>query len=179
MAGRLRIFRPPILLPPASQRLSALTLPFASAPVAVFSPFTSGRRVLGFTKGTCSKAGCQPEIVGSGPWMETFLLTDALPAFIDTEAPMRHRTLVTAIPFMLLGPGAAYAQTSAATPPTTTPGAPGVVAPQPGSTGAPAAATGTPTGRPADTITNNSAAGGNAGQPSRAIPQGGGGGGSK
>ena len=92
---------------------------------------------------------------------------------------MRHRTLVTAIPFMLLVSGAAYAQAPAATPPTTAPGTSGVVAPQPGSTGAPAAAAGTPTGRPADTITNNSAAGGNAGQPSRAVPQGGGGGGSK
>lgn len=110
---------------------------------------------------------------------ETFLLTGALSPFIDTEPPMRHRTLLTAIPFMLLVSGAAYAQAPAATPPSTMPGTPGVVAPQPGSTGAPAAATGTPTGRPADTITNNSAAGGNAGQPSRAVPQGGGGGGSK
>ncbi|MGZ7869860.1 hypothetical protein ACXR8U_29915 [Methylobacterium radiotolerans] len=36
-----------------------------------------------------------------------------------------------------------------------------------------------PTGRPADTISNNSAAAGNANQPSRVAPQGGGGGGSR
>lgn len=107
----------------------------------------------------------------------TILLTRALPSFIDTEPQMRHRTIVTAIPFVLLLSGTALAQAPAAPPTATAPGAPGVAAPQPGSTGAPATVTGTPTGRPADTITNNSAAGGNAGQPSRAVPQGGGGGG--
>lgn len=69
--------------------------------------------------------------------------------------------------------GAALAQTTPAAPgahPSTGP----VVAPQSGSTGAPNAATISPNGNPADTISTNSAAGGNAGQPSRAIPQGGG-----
>ena len=107
---------------------------------------------------------------------ETFPLTCALPTFFDMEASMRHRTLVTAVPFVLLLSTAAYAQAPAAAPPSSTSGASGVAAPQPGSTGAPATATGTPTGQPADTITNNSAAGGNAGQPERPLPQGGSGG---
>jgi len=106
----------------------------------------------------------------------TIPLTYALPAFFDTEASMRQRTLVTAIPFMLLFAGTAFAQAPAAAPPSTAPGTPGVAAPQPGSTGAPGTVTGTPTGQPADTVTNNSAAGGNAGQPERPLPQGGGGG---
>ena len=109
---------------------------------------------------------------------EPFLLTHALPKIIETEAQMRHRTLVTAIPFMLLFAGTALAQ-APATPPATSSGSPGVAAPQPGSTGAPATVTGTPTGQPADTVTSNSAAGGNAGQPERPVPQGGGGGGNK
>lgn len=93
---------------------------------------------------------------------------------------MRHRFIRAAIPALLLASSAAYAQAPApAGPATTPPGGSGVVAPQPGSTGAPGTVTGTPTGRPADTITNNSSAGGNADQPSRAVPQGGGGGGSK
>lgn len=75
---------------------------------------------------------------------------------------------------VLLGlSGAALAQATPAAPgahPSTGP----VVAPQSGSTGAPNAATISPNGNPADTISTNSAAGGNAGQPSRAIPQGGG-----
>ncbi|QGY06237.1 hypothetical protein MMSR116_18120 [Methylobacterium mesophilicum SR1.6/6] len=87
---------------------------------------------------------------------------------------MRHRTLVTALPFLLLFSGAAFAQAPTAAPPSATaPGSPGVVAPQPGSTGAPATVTGTPTGQPADTVTNNSSAGGNAAQPERPVPQGG------
>ena len=93
---------------------------------------------------------------------------------------MRYGFLA-AIPATLMLTGAACAQAPAATPPGAAPPSSGVVAPQPGSTGAPGAATVNPTGRPGDTITNNSAAGGNAGQPSRAAPQGGGGsgGGSK
>ncbi|MGC5777612.1 hypothetical protein [Methylobacterium sp. NFXW15] len=67
--------------------------------------------------------------------------------------------------------GAALAQTSPAQPPASS--AP-VVAPQSGSTGSPNAATISPNGNPADTVTTNSSAGGNAGQPSRAVPQGGG-----
>lgn len=47
------------------------------------------------------------------------------------------------------------------------PGAPGVVTRQPGSTGEEGAATYSPTGRPEDGIANDSAAAGNAGQPSR------------
>lgn len=56
------------------------------------------------------------------------------------------------------------------------PGAPGVVTRQTGSTGAEGVGNYTPTGQPADVISNDSAAAGNAGQPSRAAPQGGGGG---
>lgn len=56
------------------------------------------------------------------------------------------------------------------------PGAPGVVTRQTGSTGAPGAINVSPTGQPADVISNDSAAAGNAGQPSRVAPQGGGGG---
>jgi hypothetical protein len=59
------------------------------------------------------------------------------------------------------------------------PGAPGVVSQQSDATGNDAAVTYSPTGRPADTISNNSAAAGNANQPSRVAPQGGAGGGSK
>lgn len=47
------------------------------------------------------------------------------------------------------------------------PGAPGVVTRQGGATGAEDAATYSPTGRAADGISTDSAAGGNAGQPSR------------
>ncbi|MEE7450290.1 hypothetical protein MRF4_22205 [Methylobacterium radiotolerans] len=59
------------------------------------------------------------------------------------------------------------------------PGAPGVVSQQSDATGNEAAVTYSPTGRPADTISNNSAAAGNANQPSRVAPQGGGGGGNR
>ncbi|MCJ2015395.1 hypothetical protein [Methylobacterium sp. J-076] len=56
------------------------------------------------------------------------------------------------------------------------PGSPGVVTPLDGATGGDQAITYSPTGRPADSISNDSAAAGNAGQPSRVAPQGGGGG---
>lgn len=56
-------------------------------------------------------------------------------------------------------------------------GAPGVVTPMNNATGEAGAITYTPSGRAADTISNDSAAAGNAGQPSRAAPQGGAGGG--
>lgn len=66
----------------------------------------------------------------------------------------------------------AIAQAVVETPTSTTvivpPGAPGVVTRQSGSTGAPEAGTYTPTGRAADGIAPDSAAAGNAGQPSRA-----------
>jgi hypothetical protein len=52
---------------------------------------------------------------------------------------------------------------------------PGVVSQQPNSTGNDPAVTVSPTGRPADTISTDSAAAGNAGQPSRVAPQGSGG----
>ena len=52
----------------------------------------------------------------------------------------------------------------------------GVLTPQRGSTGEPGAYNYSPTGQPADVISNDSAAAGNAGQPSRVAPQGGGGG---
>jgi hypothetical protein len=58
-------------------------------------------------------------------------------------------------------------------------GAPGVVSQQAGTTGNDPAVSYSPTGRPADTISNDSAAAGNAAQPSRVAPQGGGGGGNK
>ncbi|MCJ2096940.1 hypothetical protein MKK67_31170 [Methylobacterium sp. J-072] len=56
------------------------------------------------------------------------------------------------------------------------PGAPGVVTSQSNATGAEGAITYSPTGQPADSIANDSAAAGNANQPSRVAPQGGGGG---
>jgi len=55
-------------------------------------------------------------------------------------------------------------------------GAPGVETPLNNATGGDPAVTYTPPGRPAASISNDSAAAGNAGQPSRAAPQGGGGG---
>lgn len=74
-------------------------------------------------------------------------------------------TLVTALAVPAL------AQAVIETPRDTTvvvpPGAPGVVTKQSGSTGAPGAGTYSPTGRAADGISPDSAAGGNAGQPSR------------
>ncbi|MCJ2084651.1 hypothetical protein MKK88_01390 [Methylobacterium sp. E-005] len=66
------------------------------------------------------------------------------------------------------------------TPTTTTvivpPGAPGVVTRQPGSTGEEGASSYSPTGRAADSISNDSAAAGNEGQPSRVGSTGSGGG---
>jgi hypothetical protein len=59
------------------------------------------------------------------------------------------------------------------------PVAPGVVSQQTDTTGNDPAVTYSPTGRPADTVSNDSAAAGNANQPSRVAPQGGGGGGGK
>jgi hypothetical protein len=98
---------------------------------------------------------------------------------INIEVSMRHRLLLTAIPAAMFFTGAALAQAPTGSPSGTAPGSAGVVAPQPGSTGAPGTVNANPTGQPADTITNNSSAGGNANQPERAVPQGGGGGGSK
>ena len=91
---------------------------------------------------------------------------------------MRHRVLAAAAVFSLLA-GGASAQAPAATPATpSAPGAPGVVAPQNSTTGSNGAVTASPTGQPADTISNSSSSAGNANQRERAVPQGGGGGGS-
>ncbi|MCJ2032824.1 hypothetical protein [Methylobacterium sp. J-068] len=59
------------------------------------------------------------------------------------------------------------------------PGAPGVVTRQPGSSGEEGAMTYSPTGRAADGISNDSAAAGNEGQPSRIGSTGSGGGGGR
>ncbi|WP_342162488.1 hypothetical protein [Methylobacterium sp. SD21] len=85
---------------------------------------------------------------------------------------MLVRSIVASTTIVLGLTGAALAQT-AATPPTAPQSSAPVVTPQSGSTGAPNAAT-ISNGNPADTVTTNSSAGGNAGQPSRAVPQGGG-----
>ncbi|KAA0122129.1 hypothetical protein CIW48_19185 [Methylobacterium sp. P1-11] len=91
---------------------------------------------------------------------------------------MRHRVLAAATVFTLLA-GGASAQAPAATPVApSAPGASGVVAPQNSTTGSNGAVTASPTGQPADTISNSSSSAGNANQPERAVPQGGGGGGS-
>ena len=82
---------------------------------------------------------------------------------------MTRTILAAAFVAVLASP--ALAQAVVETPTSTTvivpPGAPGVVTRQPGSTGAPGAGTYSPTGRAADGIAPDSAAGGNAGQPSR------------
>lgn len=78
---------------------------------------------------------------------------------------------IAAVTFFACLASPALAQAVIETPTSTTvvvpPGAPGVVTRQSGSTGAPGAATYSPTGRAADEINNDSAAAGNAGQPSR------------
>lgn len=93
---------------------------------------------------------------------------------------MRFRPLVFSAPLALILAGTAFAQ-SPAVPGTVEPGragAPGVLTRQPGAVGSEGAVTYSPTGQPADTISNDSAAADNANQPSRVAPQGGGGGGS-
>ena len=84
---------------------------------------------------------------------------------------MRYRVLAAAAPIVALLAGTVLAQAQ-----TATPGSTGVTAPQSGSTGAPGAVNSSPTGQPADTRSNSSSAGSNAGQPERPAPQGGGGG---
>lgn len=98
---------------------------------------------------------------------------------------MRFRPLVFSAPLALILAGTAFAQSPAVVTPAVpgtaepgTAGAPGVLTRQPGAVGSEGAATYSPTGQPADTISNDSAAAGNANQPSRVAPQGGGGGGS-
>ncbi|MCJ2069433.1 hypothetical protein MKK75_11625 [Methylobacterium sp. J-030] len=79
--------------------------------------------------------------------------------------------IILAATFVATLASPALAQAVIETPTGTTvvvpPGAPGVVTRQPGATGDEGAATYSPTGRAADGITNDSAAAGNAGQPSR------------
>ncbi|SDO44985.1 hypothetical protein SAMN05216360_12323 [Methylobacterium phyllostachyos] len=91
---------------------------------------------------------------------------------------MTKITLATALVTALATP--AFAQAVIETPTSTTvivpPGAPGVVTRQPGSTGAEAAGTYSPTGRAADGVATDSAAAGNEGQPSRLGSTGSGGG---
>ena len=84
---------------------------------------------------------------------------------------VRHLALSGSV--LLALSGTALAQTAQPVPAPRGATAP-VVTPQSGSTGAPNAATISPNGNPADTISTDSSAGGNAGQPSRAVPQGGG-----
>lgn len=86
------------------------------------------------------------------------------------------RSVLFALPLAVAFAGAALAQPAVAPAPgAPAPGAPGVAAPMTNSTGSPAAGSYSPTGRPADSISNDSSAAGNAGQPSRVAPQGGGG----
>lgn len=86
------------------------------------------------------------------------------------------RSVLFALPLAMAFAGAAVAQTTVAPAPgASAPGAPGVAAPTTNATGSPAASSYSPTGRPADSISNDSSAAGNAGQPSRVAPQGGGG----
>ncbi len=86
------------------------------------------------------------------------------------------RSVLFALPLAMAFAGAAVAQSTVAPAPgAPAPGAPGVAAPTTNATGSPAAGSYSPTGRPADAISNDSSAAGNAGQPSRVAPQGGGG----
>ena len=85
---------------------------------------------------------------------------------------MSLRSLTLAGSFVLALSGAALSQTpSAGTPPASAPGG-AVTTPQSNSTGAAGATTVSPNGNPADSKSTDSAAGSNAGQPSRAAPQG-------
>ena len=96
---------------------------------------------------------------------------------------MRFRSLAYPASLVLILTGTAFAQSPAVVTPgapgttgSAVVGAPGVLSRQPGAVGSEDAVSYSPTGQPADTISNNSAAAGNANQPSRVAPQGGGGG---
>lgn len=89
---------------------------------------------------------------------------------------MTRTLLASFLALAAVAPASAQVETRPVAP---APGAPGVVSQQNDATGNDAAVTYSPTGRPADTISNNSAAAGNANQPSRVAPQGGGGGGNR
>lgn len=94
---------------------------------------------------------------------------DFLPNLRNKASNMIRNILATTFLVAIASP--AFAQAAIETPTSTTvvvpPGAPGVVTRQSGSTGAEGAATYSPTGRAADGIATDSAAAGNAGQPSR------------
>ena len=86
-------------------------------------------------------------------------------------------TITAAMAFAIATPAFAQVLESPTTTTVVVPrGAPGVATPLNNTTGGDAAVSYSPTGRPADSISNDSAAAGNAGQPSRVAPQGGGGG---
>ncbi|MCJ2137399.1 hypothetical protein MKK69_25710 [Methylobacterium sp. J-026] len=90
---------------------------------------------------------------------------------------MTRTLLATVLAFAVIAPATAQViETPNSTTVVVPSGAPGVVSTQSNATGADPAITYSPTGQPADTISNDSAAGGNANQPSRVAPQGGGGG---
>lgn len=92
-----------------------------------------------------------------------------LPSLIVRRIHMTRTILAATFVAALATP--ALAQAVIESPTSTTvvvpPGSPGVVTRQPGSTGAPGAGTYSPTGRAADSISPDSAAAGNEGQPSR------------
>lgn len=96
---------------------------------------------------------------------------------------MRFRPFAIASALVLIAAGTAQAQSPGVVAPgvpgtsgTVAPGAPGVLTRQSGAVGAEGAVTYSPTGQPADAISNESAAAGNANQPERVAPQGGAGG---
>ncbi|MCJ2059166.1 hypothetical protein MKL09_21810 [Methylobacterium sp. J-048] len=90
---------------------------------------------------------------------------------------MTKTILAATVATLLAGPAFAQViETPTSTAVIVPPGAPGVVTRQSNSTGDGGAITYSPTGQPADSISNDSAAAGNANQPSRVAPQGGGGG---
>lgn len=82
------------------------------------------------------------------------------------------RSMILGLASVLAFAGAATAQTSATPATPVAPGVTGTVAPSPGNTGSNPNVTIAPGGTGASTIQTDSAAGGNAGQPSRAVPQG-------
>ncbi|WP_082558007.1 MULTISPECIES: hypothetical protein [unclassified Methylobacterium] len=91
---------------------------------------------------------------------------------------MTSLTLVVAIAAMIVTPAVAQViETPTSTTVVVPPSAPGVITRQPGSTGEEGAASYSPTGRAADGIAVDSAAAGNAEQPSRVGTTGSGGGG--
>jgi len=93
---------------------------------------------------------------------------------------MTRTLLATVLAFAVIAPAAAQVvETPTGTTVVVPPGAPGVVSTQSDTTGNDPSVTYSPTGQPADTISSDSAAAGNANQPSRVAPQGGAGGGGK